>query len=179
MPDHDYLPRRVRRPWRTAARSILGRQPIAFVSDQIEKALAAELRDSASLIRQLAEARAFELVPDVDALVRHLPTTWVHGHGRPFVNATVEGAGNDGEAILTRAMRVLIWSACVGPIEPTVSAEVFSSFSDFDRYVANCLDLVRFDKLAGMVLSPSPQGIVRAPKSRSRKSTKESLHAPL
>ena len=92
VPDHDYLPRLIRRPWRTVARSILGRQPDTFVADQMEKALAAELRDSALMIRRLTDARAFELVPDLQALVQDLPKTWVNGHGRPFVDATAAGA---------------------------------------------------------------------------------------
>lgn len=197
MPDLDHLPYNVRRHWRTSGTvaAVSGRQDHITVADCSEKAMAAALRHGAAEhVDLLAEALRVDRADrpcEVDLVVGTLPRPWVVGIGRCFVDAArllARGLGQpDGAShnvglveLTTNGLRRMAWQQCFGPMEPDCVPGLFATSADYHRYVLDCLNAIRFDRLADQLLSrPSPSGIRAPRRRRPRKTTKELLHAPI
>ena len=197
MPDLDHLPYNVRRHWRKSGTvaAVSGRQDQITVADCSEKAMAAALREGAAehlgLLAEGLRVAPTDRPGEVDRIVGTLPRPWVVGIGRCFVDAArLLARGLDqpdsashtvGLAELTMTgLRRMAWQQCFGPVEPDVVPGLFATSGDYHRYVLDCLNAIRFDRLADQVLSrPSPSDIRAPRRRRPRKTTKELLHAPI
>ena len=197
MPDLDHLPYNIRRHWWKSGTvaAVSGRQDHITVADCSEKALAAALRHGAAEhVHLLAEALSVapaDRPGEVDRVVGVLPRTWVVGVGRCFVDAArlmargvdlTDGAShNVGLAELTtNGLRRMARQQLFGPLEPDCVPGSFATSGDYHLYVLDCLNAIRFDRLADQLLSrPSPSGIRAPRRRRPRKTTEELLHAPI
>ena len=197
MSDLDHLPYNVRRHWRKSGTvaAVSGRQDHITVADCSEKAMAAALRHGAAEhVGLLAEALRVDRADrprEVDLVVGTLPRPWVVGIGRGFVEAArllARGLGqSDGAShnvglaeLTTNGLRRMARQQCFGPMEPDVVPGLFATSGDYHRYVLDCLNAIRVDRLADQVLSrPSPSGIRAPRRRRPRKTTKELLHEPI
>lgn len=197
MPDLDHLPYNVRRHWRKSGTvaAVSGRQDHITVADCSEKAMAAALRDGAAEhIDLLAEALSVALIDrpgEVDRVVSTLPRPWVVGIGKGFVEAArllargfgqPDGASNNVglTELTTNGLRRMAWQQCFAPMERDCVPRLFATSGEYHRYVLDCLDAIRLDRLAEQLLSrPSPSAIRAPRRRRPRKTTKELLHAPI
>ena len=197
MPDLDHLPYNVRRHWRKSGTvaAVSGRQDHITVADCSEKAMAATLRRGAAAhLARLEKALCVasdDRPGEVDRVVARLPRAWVTGVGRCFVDAArllargvdlPDGAGDDPglTELVANGLRRMAWQQCFGPMESEVVPGLFVSLGDYHRYVLDCLNAVRFGRLADQVLSRSNPSDICAPRRRRpRKTTEELLHAPI
>ena len=197
MPDLDHLPYNIRRHWRESGTvaAVSGCEDHITVADCSEKAMAAALRHGAAehvgLLAEGLSVASAERPGEVDRIVGTLPRPWVVGIGRCFVEAArllarglerPDGASyNVGLAELTvNGLRRMALQQCFGPMEPDVVPGLFATSGEYDRYVLDCLNAVRFDRLADQLRSRPSHSAIRAPWRRHpRKTTKELLHVPI
>lgn len=195
MPDNDFLPRGVRRPWRKAAELALGLHDPTQLVDACSKALAAEIRtaDLGGALARLATELHAAASADNYARLREAEVDFRRSTASaPLIAALTNECERLFElhspalsaAPIADIQRLLV----EGALRRHTSSALFGSeqmltrmhrqaelsCDDVDTYRANVIDAVPVDYFAKALLK-SPDQPVRAPAGKARASTADML----
>lgn len=195
MPDNDFLPRGVRRPWRKAAELALGLHDPGQLADTCGKALAAEIRTAelgAPLVRLAEELHAAASAEDYarlraaeadfrrDVASVPLTTAIINECERLFELSssalTAESPADTHHLLVERALRHHTNNALFGSEQmlTQMHRQAALSCDDVGAYRVNVINAAPVDHFA-RALFENPDRPVRAPAATVRASTADML----